>query len=63
MAPPNFGRSVNPISTRGTEYAHLLATGTPVFSDLPMALFTLPIIHNVQNGRVILDKLPSTFDT
>ena len=23
MAPPDFGRSVNPISTRGTDYAHL----------------------------------------
>ena len=23
MAPPNFGRSVNPISTRGTDYANL----------------------------------------
>ena len=24
MAPPDFGWSVNPISTRGTEYAHLI---------------------------------------
>ena len=30
MAPPDFGRSVNPISTtRGTDYAHLITTGTP----------------------------------
>ena len=35
MAPPDFGRSVNPISTRGgTDYAHLITTGTPRFSDL-----------------------------
>ena len=34
----DFGRSVNPISTRGTDYAHLITTGTPVFSDLPTAL-------------------------
>jgi hypothetical protein len=37
--PPDFGRSVNPISTRDTEYAHLITTGTPGFSDLPMALY------------------------
>ena len=38
MAPPDFDRSVNPISTRGTDYAHLITTGTPGFSDLPTAL-------------------------
>ena len=38
MAPPDFGRSVNPISTRGTDYAHLITIGTPGFSDLPTAL-------------------------
>ena len=36
--PPDFGRSVNPVSTRGTDYAHLITTGTPGFSDLPTAL-------------------------
>ena len=40
MAPPVFGRSVNPISTRGTDYTHLITTGTPGFSDLPTALST-----------------------
>jgi hypothetical protein len=25
---PDFGKSVDPISTRGTNYAHLIATGT-----------------------------------
>ena len=37
MAPPDFGRSVNPISTRGGgDYAHqIIITGTPGFSDLP----------------------------
>ena len=34
MAPPDFGRSVNPISTRGRDYALLITTGTPGFSDL-----------------------------
>ena len=38
MAPPDFGRSVNPISTRGTEYVHLITTGTPGFSDIPTTL-------------------------
>ena len=40
MAHPDFGRSVNSISTRGTDYAHLITTGTPGFSDLPTALIT-----------------------
>ena len=35
MAPPDFGRSVNPISIRGDR---LYPPGTPVFSDLPTAL-------------------------
>ena len=38
LAHPDFGRSVNPISTRGTDYAHLITTGTTGFSDLPTAL-------------------------
>ena len=38
MTPPDFGRSVNSISTRGTDYAHLIITGTPRFSDLQTAL-------------------------
>ena len=29
MAHPDFGRSVNPISTRGSDYTHLITTGTP----------------------------------
>ena len=39
MAPPDFGRSViNLFQTGGTDYAHLITTGTPGFSDLPTAL-------------------------
>ena len=38
MALPDFGRSVNLFQTRGTDYAHLITTGTPGFSDLPTAL-------------------------
>ena len=38
MAPQDFGRSVNPKSTRATDYAHHITTGTPIFSYLPRAL-------------------------
>ena len=38
MAPPDFGRSVNPISTKGGRLCPLNTTGTPGFSDLPTAL-------------------------
>ena len=40
VAPPDFSRSVNYISTRrrGADYAHLITSGTPGFSDLPTAL-------------------------
>ena len=54
MAPPDFGRSVNPTSNRGTEYAHLIttATGTPGFSNLPTALLSI--------NDVIALKFPRT---
>ena len=38
LAPPDFGRSVNPISIRGTDYAHQITKGIPGFSDLLTAL-------------------------
>jgi hypothetical protein len=38
MAPPDFGRSVNPISTRGGRVFPSNYTGTPGISDLPTAL-------------------------
>ena len=41
MAPTDFGRSVNPISTRGDKLylsTYLITTGTPAFSCLPTAL-------------------------
>jgi hypothetical protein len=37
-APPDFGRSVNPISTKGGRSCPPNNTGPPGFSDLPMAL-------------------------
>jgi hypothetical protein len=38
MAPPDFGRSVNPISINGDRLWPPNNTGTPGFSDLPTAL-------------------------
>ena len=39
MAPPDFGRSVNPISTRGEgRLCPSNNTGTPEFSNLPTTL-------------------------
>jgi hypothetical protein len=47
----DFGRSVNPISTRGTDYAHLITTGTPGFSDLPTSLL-LQVKDNFKQEQV-----------
>ena len=38
MAPPDFGRPVNPISAKGGRLFPPNNTGTPGFSDLPTAL-------------------------
>ena len=38
MAPPDFGRSVNPISTKGGRLCPPYNTGSPGFSDLSTAL-------------------------
>ena len=40
-SPLDFGRSVNPVPTRGTDYSHLITThppSSPGFSNLPTAL-------------------------
>ena len=42
MASPDFGRSVNPISIRGVDYAHHIITCPPGFPDLLPAL-TVPL--------------------
>ena len=47
MAPPDFGRSVNPISTREERSCPPNNTGTPGFSDLPTALW-----NNLSTGLV-----------
>ena len=38
LAPPVFGQSVNPISTRGADYAHHSTTSPPGFSNLATGL-------------------------
>ena len=40
MSPPDFDRSVNPISTKGGRLCPPNNTGTPGFWDLPTALHT-----------------------
>ena len=36
--PQNLGRSVNPVLSRGSDYAHNITTGSSGFPDLPTAL-------------------------
>ena len=38
LAPPVFGQTVNPISTRGTDYTHHSTTSPPRISDLATGL-------------------------
>ena len=38
VSDPDFGRSVNPMSTRGPDFPHHITTGPLGFSDLPTAL-------------------------
>ena len=37
MTPPDFGRQLTLSQPGGADYAHHITTGTPGFSDLPMA--------------------------
>ena len=43
IAPPDFGRSVNPISIKGGRLCPPNNTGTPGFSDLPTALLNIGV--------------------
>ena len=45
IVPPDLGRFLNPISTRGTDYAHHITTGSTGFSDLPTALKRNNLLH------------------
>ena len=47
---PDFGRSIKPIS-RGTDYAHIITTGTPRFSDLLTALIILEKTKTIEEKK------------
>ena len=55
FTPPHvFGRTVNPISTRLTDYAHHSITSPPGFSDLATALNSIPkLCRCAQNSNSI----------
>ena len=58
MAPPDFGRSVNPISTRGADYADHISTCTPrIFIPSYGPDCTLLIVENVVQKQWLLQKL------
>ena len=68
MATPNFGRSVNPISTKGGEGGRLCPsnnTGTPGFSDLVLALDMIIDFVTVNSSYQMMKSLwkePKTFE-
>ena len=47
-APPDFGRSVNPISTRGADYAHHSTTCPPGFLTLAASLVKISLPNSNQ---------------
>ena len=57
--PPVFGLTVNPISTRGEDYAHHSNTSPPWFSDLATAL--LNISRYIQCGLSMMSWSIHTF--
>ena len=52
MAPPDVVRSVNPISTRGADYAHHITASPPGFEN-PAACQT-EVIGNILSPKVNL---------
>ena len=66
MAPSDFGRSVNPISSKGDRLRPPNNTGTPEFSDLPMALrckrlFQRTITHMISWAAIGKDAIFNNF--
>ena len=57
MTPPDFGRSVNSISTRGTDYALLTTTGTPKPSDGPVLELMINRVY-FERGMFRLTQAP-----
>ena len=59
MAPPDFGRSVNPISTRWGRLCPPNNTGTPGFSDLPTAEYVwCMVLHGRYAICVCICRVP-----
>ena len=58
LAPTVFGRTVNPISTRGADYVHYSTTShlPPGFSDLATALIVLPSPSPCTAGDVLAKR-------
>ena len=52
--PPMFGRIVNPISTRGADYAHHSTTSPLNFSDLATALHYVSTKNNTSECKYVL---------
>jgi hypothetical protein len=52
MTPPDFGVSVNPISTMGDKLCPPNITGTPGFSDLPTVLIVIDAIKSNLNSSL-----------
>ena len=62
LAHPEFGSSVNPIPTRGAEYAHPITASTPGFENITASLYDLNVdIFNPEGGQksAFFDHLPN----
>ena len=62
LAHPEFGTSVNPITTRGADYAHHITASPPGFENPAASLLMSEPSHlNVQPVIYIFNVLYSTF--
>ena len=59
-APPVFDKSLNPLSTRGADYAHHSTTSPPGFSDLSTALLIVAALP-ANSVLLLLCKSVSVF--
>ena len=59
IALPVFGQTVNPISTRGTDYTyHSTTSPPPGFSDLATALGACGVQAMYRLGRLPIPRIP-----